>query len=334
MLAKTYKPGDKVHGWFMSEKLDGRRCLWDGGVSRGRSTMLVPWSNTNKTGKVKPVATGLWTRYGNVVNAPEWFLDELPKNILLDGELYIGKGEMQTVASITSAHIPDEDRWKNIKFMIFDSPSIYDFSVEGKINHPSFERMIYAYKCKEYFETHGENVRNSSMTFDRAYEYLCGLELTDPLHVVEQTVLPYQSPQDALYVKLNEVVDSGGEGIMLRRPFSFWVPKRTNHLLKVKPLDDMEGTVVGYVAGLGKHYGALGSLIVDCDGIRLHVSGFTDIQRVVGDHRLTFEYYSGQQLPSNVDLISFPLGSVITFKYTGKTRDGVPREARFWRKYE
>ena len=68
MLAKPYQ-NDKVIGWFLSEKLDGMRAFWDGGVTRGKYG--PPWNNQN----IK--ATGLWSRYAKVIHAPDWFLDLL-----------------------------------------------------------------------------------------------------------------------------------------------------------------------------------------------------------------------------------------------------------------
>ena len=97
-LAQTYKPGKSdIGGWFISEKLDGTRCLWDGGASRGLRTEDVPYASVidpktgNRKGKVKTFATGLWSRYGNPVVCPDWFLDSLPA-CPLDGELWAGAG--------------------------------------------------------------------------------------------------------------------------------------------------------------------------------------------------------------------------------------------------
>ena len=97
-LSHTYRPDvHKVGGCFVSEKLDGTRCFWDGGISRGMKTTDVPWANVNdpKTGlpkkKVKPISTGIWSRYGNPIVAPDDFLDQLPP-IMLDGELWAGRG--------------------------------------------------------------------------------------------------------------------------------------------------------------------------------------------------------------------------------------------------
>src|SRR5258708_2990950 len=84
-LADTYDAArHEIAGFYISEKLDGTRCVWDGGLTRGVPTTDVPWANTTdpKTGapkdKVKPVATGLWSRYGNPIMAPDWFLNALP----------------------------------------------------------------------------------------------------------------------------------------------------------------------------------------------------------------------------------------------------------------
>ena len=79
-LAETYVAAKHgVGGYFLSEKLDGTRCFWDGGLSRGVPTEQVPWASLidPKTGqkktKIKPVATGLWSRYGNPIIAPDEF---------------------------------------------------------------------------------------------------------------------------------------------------------------------------------------------------------------------------------------------------------------------
>ncbi len=80
VLAKRDRKGNlafKVGGKFLSEKLDGTRCFWDGGVSRDLPTDSVPWASIldpktgKKKAKIKPLATGLWSRYGNPIMAPD-----------------------------------------------------------------------------------------------------------------------------------------------------------------------------------------------------------------------------------------------------------------------
>ena len=75
MLASVYEP--EKHdptGWYMSEKLDGVRCLWDG-----------------KT---------LYSRNGNKFYPPSYFKEALPKNFELDGELWTKRDDFQKCVSI------------------------------------------------------------------------------------------------------------------------------------------------------------------------------------------------------------------------------------------
>ena len=113
-----------VGGWLMSEKLDGIRIFWDGGISRGIPTQSIAWANTEKDGRYRNqiIATGLWTRYRKSIQAPDWWLDQLP-TIPLDGELYSRSGSWQDVSSIVKQLNPDS-RWKSIALMILDSPHI------------------------------------------------------------------------------------------------------------------------------------------------------------------------------------------------------------------
>src|SRR4030042_5487979 len=121
MLANKYKR-EKIAGWWVSEKLDGTRAFWDGGVSRGVPTSQVPWANTvnPKTGeskKVKTLATGLWSRYGNPIIAPDWWLNQLP-TCLLDGELFAGRGRFQICRSIVAGDVPGPE-WDQIRDCVF-----------------------------------------------------------------------------------------------------------------------------------------------------------------------------------------------------------------------
>lgn len=91
MLAKAAPDYINPKGWWMSEKLDGIRAIWTG-------EQLV-------------------SRNGKVFLAPEWFTNSLPKNVVLDGELFEGRGQFQkTVGKVRSA----KGDWSNIKFKVFD----------------------------------------------------------------------------------------------------------------------------------------------------------------------------------------------------------------------
>jgi DNA ligase-1 len=111
--------------------------------------------------------------------------------------------------------------------------------------------------------------------------------------------------------KLAAVEALGGEGLMLRRPQSPYTVGRSYDLLKVKSFEDAEAVVVQHLPGSGRHAGRLGALLVELpNGIRFAIgTGFSDAER---DH------------PP-------PIGSLITFKYQGYTKAGVPRFAAFIR---
>ncbi|MFC1750889.1 DNA ligase [Pseudomonadota bacterium] len=115
----------------------------------------------------------------------------------------------------------------------------------------------------------------------------------------------------ALMDKLDEVVKAGGEGLMLHKGSTHYKAGRSNDLLKVKTYEDAEAHVIAHLPGKGKYTGMLGALLVETeDNTRFRIgTGFSDRQR--------------REPP--------PIGSLVTFKYYGKTSRGVPRFASFLR---
>ena len=72
------------------------------------------------------------------------------------------------------------------------------------------------------------------------------------------------------------------EGLMLRDAGAPYQYKRTDKLLKIKQWQDIECKVVGVKAGIGKHLGRLGALIVDYKGYVVAVgSGINDQEREI-----------------------------------------------------
>ena len=110
---------------------------------------------------------------------------------------------------------------------------------------------------------------------------------------------------------LHRVVEGGGEGLMLHKDSSLYAAGRTGDLLKLKVHEDAEAVVVGHLPGKGRLAGMLGALVVEMpDGRRFRLgTGFSDEER--------------RNPP--------PLGTTVTYKYHGKTRNGVPRFASFLR---
>jgi DNA ligase-1 len=90
MLAKNWDKTMRPEGWWMSEKLDGVRAIWDGEHFRSRG--------------------------GNIFHAPEWFKAGLPA-LPLDGELFVGRGKFNDAVSIVRSMTAD---WSPIKYLVFD----------------------------------------------------------------------------------------------------------------------------------------------------------------------------------------------------------------------
>jgi DNA ligase-1 len=95
-LAHAWNP-DKTdpRGWFMSEKLDGVRCIYKDGM--------------------------FFTRTGKTINAPKFFTKYLTKNkVILDGEIYGGYGNFDKTSGICRKKKAVAADWKTLTYQIFD----------------------------------------------------------------------------------------------------------------------------------------------------------------------------------------------------------------------
>lgn len=100
MLAHEYADDINPTGWWISEKMDGVRAIWDG--------------------------TRLLSRNGNEFRAPTSFLLSLPP-IPLDGELWIGHHLFQETADILKRKTPKPDEWQKMMYFVFDTPNADPF---------------------------------------------------------------------------------------------------------------------------------------------------------------------------------------------------------------
>jgi DNA ligase 1 len=353
MLAKTFDPNkDSIGGWYMSEKLDGMRAMWDGGVTRGFPCNSVHFANVSKHDRFvnQQYSTGLWSRYGQPIHAPNWWLDSLPK-VLLDGELYAGRGKFQFVTSTVKDHHPNDQDWKKISYMVFDSPPINMVFENGKINNTNFKKTFKDVHVwfKELPTSVGVANYPALTSFEGTQHLLkkvesmhSGLKVDSPFKVHEQIQLPLSQEKALKEIEywLEVVSKEGGEGLMLRKRESYWEPSRMKTLLKVKRMQDSEGIVIGCVTGrktdLGsKLLGKMGALILEWHGKEFELSGFTDEERqlFMPDGMTGWPIdHPGERCPKEIFSRQFPTGTKITFKYRKLTDDGIPKEARYWRK--
>jgi DNA ligase-1 len=152
-----------------------------------------------------------------------------------------------------------------------------------------------------------QNKKSFSMRLKRLKE---AVDKTDSLYLT--TAHQFRVADKAeLQQALKNVVAKGGEGLMLHRDDAVYRAGRNRDVLKVKPYYDAEATVISYIAGKGKFSGMLGSIVVEMpEGLQFRIgTGFTNKQRRVPP----------------------PIGSLVTYKYHGKTDKGIPKFASFLR---
>ncbi len=215
----------------------------------------------------------LISRQGNIYRAPAWFTAGFPK-MPLDGELWMGRNTFAELSGAVRRQIPDDAQWRQIRYMVFDLPA-------------------------------------SELPFNQRLTALSNIVAACPspyVALVEQFRL---ADHTALMEKLQQVVERGGEGLMLHRGSSIYQAARTDDLLKVKTYNDAEAVVIAHIPGSGKYAGMLGSLLVETPDSRQFRlgTGFSDAERANPP----------------------PVGSVVTFKYFGRTNKGTPRFASFMR---
>jgi DNA ligase-1 len=332
-LAHTFDP-DKhnVAGWFLSEKLDGMRAYWDGGLSRGLPAHEISWSNTLKDRDVK-ISTGLWSRLGKVIFAPDYFLDQLP-DYPLDGELYLGPGQFQELVSIVKRHKPDE-RWWNVLFKVFDTPSDRLMFQNGRISTPHWNTEFNGIDIERDWK-----VRN----FENAYEFLMmdENEWGPQINVVKQTQLSLlpQRVEAKLSSEMDRILNDGGEGLILRKPKSLWMPQRSHDMLKMKRYFDNEATVVGYTwAKEGKLEGLMGALVVKwklhpgTPEVTFELSGFNDEERILHPSKQGAKKGApGSNVGDEWFNPLFPRKVKVTFKYIDLTDKYIPKHANYLRR--
>lgn len=215
----------------------------------------------------------LWTRGGEEVFAPAWFTAGWPAQPM-DGELWAGRGQFQKSVSIVRQQKPDDTAWRGMRFMVFDLPG-----------QPG--------------------------TFTERLAVLNGL-LSQSDSTWARPVA--QSKVDSLaelMELMHTTVRNGGEGLMLHRGASRYQAGRNDDLLKVKPFEDADARVVGYVGGRGKYAGLTGALEVESpEGQRFRIgSGLSDALR--------------KDPPA--------IGRWVNYRYRGRTDSGLPRFATYLR---
>jgi len=220
----------------------------------------------------------LTTKTGkNTFPIPAFWRSMLPKGVPLAGELIIEGKQAANVASLKKKDCPD---WAKARFMIFDIPT--GSNVPFSTRYTKLQVLV---------------------------KDMC-LGVPDcPLRLVHQKKI---TSVDMLYELYRKVIDEKGEGLVLTKASSLYIPeKQSFQRVKLKGRNDAEGVIVGYHLN-EKDPSLLKSLMLELkNGVVIRVGiGFSNVQR---KHYKTL----------------FPLGKLAKFSFREWTDGGQPKESRF-----
>ncbi len=111
--------------------------------------------------------------------------------------------------------------------------------------------------------------------------------------------------QEHLKEFYKDIIFNKGEGVVIRKDFAPYEKGRSKNALKLKPYEDAECKVIAYTEGKGKFQGKIGALLCQMPNDRVIKigSGLKDKDR---------------ENPPKI-------GSIITYKFNGLTKNSLPR---------
>lgn len=111
--------------------------------------------------------------------------------------------------------------------------------------------------------------------------------------------------QEHLKEFYKDIIFNKGEGVVIRKDFAPYEKGRSKNALKLKPYEDAECKVIAYTEGKGKFQGKIGALLCQMPDDRVIKigSGLKDKDR---------------ENPPKI-------GSIITYKFNGLTKNSLPR---------
>lgn len=214
----------------------------------------------------------LRTRAGHIIHVPIDISNTFPSTSF-EAELWLGYGKFEVASALARRDVSDVALWQQAKLLVFDSPA----------DGTNFTGRV------KWME--------KQLSMQSAYVQV----------VKQQQLHNWQQVTD----KFNQVLNAGGEGLMLHHSRATYRLNNKTDLIKIKPFYDTEARVVGHNMGYGGDPLLLKSLQLALpSGVQFRLAtGFSIKQR--------------SKPPA--------IGARVTFKFYGWTNGGVPRHASFLR---
>ena len=190
--------------------------------------------------------------YEGLVDLEKEMMSYMPNNIALDGEItLLDKGALSSKEQYQQTMMITRRLGEKhgIKMLVFDA-----MLADGFLN-------------QKYAPTYKERRDALEIIFEES-----------PLKYFDLLPILYTGTDTSEINKwLNYSLKNGEEGIMINMLDASYEFKRTNSLLKVKKMNDVDLTVVGFEEGRNKHSGSLGALLVNYkDNVVKVGSGLSD----------------------------------------------------------
>lgn len=281
MLAKLYNAKKwKLARYYAQPKLDGVRATayWE-------DDKVVLQSRGGKfyTGAHEVVA-----------DLEQW----LPKESMLDGELYIHGVSCQVIVSLAKKRKEGSEK---LQFHVYDYPI-----VEGN------ETLPYSKRLEALTALSNEHAFGRELPLDGSYPYVIFGTVAVPVKSIEMVDTSLIKTDAELDAYEAECIKRGYEGVILRDPTGIYqFGYRSSELVKLKRFEDAEFEVVEYYPGVGK-FEKLALFLLKNDG----------------DTDQTFEVAAPGDFEERAQFLidgDKYIGRKLTVQFQGRTDSGIPR---------
>ena len=294
----------EIKDWFCSRKYDGESALWNS-HTRGILANTFSWSTERE------ISTGLWSlgRYSQpkIIHAPDFWLDVLPKNIPLHGELWYNDNR-SFVASVCRKKYSSCIDWMLIKFI------------------PHNIKPLSLWNDK--FFTPSMDFYRSDLPFWKKKNLLEQIS-SSSIFNMEYTIV--NSSQYMNYL-IQESIDRKWEGLIFNNPDGLYKLDRSWDILKYKNCYETEVKIIGYEDGkTGKNIGKTGALLCELTWDNKIESIFGGNSSMIGLKVCFCICGLTEEERENLSKY-YPIGKEILMSYYGVTNYGIPCHANIYRR--
>lgn len=149
--------------------------------------------------------------------------------------------------------------------------------------------MFWLYDIIDHYGTYEDRRRSMAHYALEFPEFLVCPET----FVIYNTLAGVQRAVDDVESHFQQALELRHEGLMIKRFYHSWEPRRTTNWMKMKPEAEVDVRITGFIPGKGEFTGLVGSLTAEAeDGSTVDFSGFTlELRRAIS---ADFESYVGR----------------------------------------